>query len=193
MRPDLLLAALLVAAPAAYAWWTGRTILRSLEDPALDELLHARQRRPAQVTLGAIVASGVVGSAIATAIVTLLVLLVVQYPIRRAVYGDRWSLTQYVRFSSFSFLAGAGLWVFAVIAPSLVVEVVRGWIPLSSPEQLSFALVLGAASSSSSCSGTGDSPRSGSRCIRGRRSPPMPPTSRCFCGSTRSSTAPRTD
>jgi Zn-dependent protease with chaperone function len=143
----MLLAALLIAAPAAYAWWTGRTILRSLEDPALDELLHTRQRRLAQVTIGAIVASGVFGSAIATAAITLLVLLVVQYPIRRAVYGDSWSLAQYVRFSAFSFLAGAGLWVFAVIAPSLVVEMVRGWIPESSPEQLTLALVLGTAAS----------------------------------------------
>jgi hypothetical protein len=41
MRLELLLVALLILTPAAYAWWSGRRILRSIDDPAFAELLRA--------------------------------------------------------------------------------------------------------------------------------------------------------
>ena len=69
MRPALLLVALLVAAPAAYAWWSGRKIRRSLDDPALAELLQARQRRLAQVTLVAVIATAFTGVPMVVAVI----------------------------------------------------------------------------------------------------------------------------
>ena len=85
MRPELLLVALLVAVPGAYAWWSGRTILRSLDDPALAELLQARRRRLAQVTLVAVIVSALAGASMAVCFLALLGVLLAQYPIRRAV------------------------------------------------------------------------------------------------------------
>ena len=62
MRIDLWFLLLLAGAPAAYAWWSGRAIRRSLDDPTLPDLLLARQRRMVQVTLVAIIASAFVAA-----------------------------------------------------------------------------------------------------------------------------------
>lgn len=145
MRLELILVALLVAAPAAYAWWSGRAILRSLEDPALAELLHARQRRMAQVTVVAIVASAVAGASLALSVVTLLALLVAQYPVRRAVFGESWSLVQYVRYATSSFVGSVGLVLLALLAPTLIAQLLRGPAARPSAAQLELAIVLGAA------------------------------------------------
>ena len=128
MRLGPLLVALLVAAPAAYAWWSGRTILRSLDDPAFAELLQARQRRMAQVTVFAAVVSGFAAGPL-VAVLPILGLLVAQYPIRRTVFGDEWSLPRYVVASIASFVASAGLVVFALLAPAQMARLVRARMP----------------------------------------------------------------
>src|SRR5687768_11135154 len=93
---------LLAAAPAAYAWWTGRAIRRSLDDPALPELLLAQQRKLVQVTLVAVITSALVSAPTGFSILVLLLVVAAHYPTRRAVHGDRWSLWQYLRFTTFS-------------------------------------------------------------------------------------------
>src|SRR3954447_20551438 len=122
MRIDFGLLLLLAAAPAAYAWWTGRAIRRSLDDPALPELLQARQRRVVQVTLVAIITAAFMTAPMAFSLVALLGVLVAQYPIRRAVYGDTWSFAQYLRYTSFSWIAFGGLWLFPFIVSGIVVR-----------------------------------------------------------------------
>jgi heat shock protein HtpX len=135
-------ALLLVVLPAAYAWWSGRRILRSLDDPALADLLQARQRRVAQVAVFAMAVS-VLAIGLHVAILALLGVLVAQYPIRREVFGDEWSLPQYIVYSSASFLASAGLVIFALLAPAQMAKLVRAWIPGRTLPSFGLALALG--------------------------------------------------
>src|SRR4051794_31801641 len=60
MVTQLLVAAGLSLAPATYSWWTGRRVLRSLDDPALPELMLARARHTTRVVCAAILASSFV-------------------------------------------------------------------------------------------------------------------------------------
>ncbi|HKP14991.1 MAG TPA: M48 family metallopeptidase, partial [Gemmatimonadaceae bacterium] len=143
MRVDHWFLLLLAVAPAAYTWWSGRAIRRSLDDPTLPDLLLARQRRIVQVTVVAIIASAFTTSAAAFTLVALLGVLAAQYPIRRAVYGDTWSFAQYVRYTSFSFVAFGGLWLFPLIMTGIVVQLVQAWMPEQSAKQIMLGLALG--------------------------------------------------
>jgi Zn-dependent protease with chaperone function len=134
---------LLAAAPATYAWWSGLAMRRAIDDPALPELLLARARRIVQVTLVVIVASAFLAAPSGFSVVVLLGVLAAQYPIRRAVYGDTWSFWQYVRFTSFGWIAFGGLWLFPFIAAGAVVELVQAWMPEPSPRQTMLGLALG--------------------------------------------------
>jgi Zn-dependent protease with chaperone function len=144
MRPEPLLVALIVTAPAAYAWWSGRRILRSLDDPALAELLQARRRRISQVAVGAIAVSAFAGASLVWTVPMLVGLLVAQYPLRRAVFGDEWSLAQFVAYCTASFVAGGGLLMFALLTPTLMAHLVRDRIPGTTRASFALALGLGA-------------------------------------------------
>src|SRR5215203_934079 len=146
MRADLWFLLLLAVAPGAYAWWSGRAIRRSLDDPALPELLLARQRRIVQVTTVAIIASAFMTAPVEFSIVALFGVLAAQYPIRRAVYGDSWSLAQYVRFTSFSWIAFGGLFLFPLIMAGLVVALAVAWMPEPSAQRTILGLALGVVS-----------------------------------------------
>ena len=147
MRVEYCFLLLLAGAPGGYAWWSGRAIRRSLDDPTLPDLLLARQRRIMQVTVVAIIASAFMASAVAFTLVALFGVLAAQYPIRRAVYGDSWSFGQYVRFTSFSFIAFGGLWLFPLIMAGIVVQLVQAWMPAASAKQIMLGLALGVAAS----------------------------------------------
>ncbi|HKH94665.1 MAG TPA: M48 family metallopeptidase [Gemmatimonadaceae bacterium] len=135
--------ALLAAAPVAYAWWSSRAIARSLDDPTLPDLLLARQRRVAQVALVVIIALVMQSAPAGFSVAVVLGVLVAHYPVRRTVYGDTWSLWQYLRFTTFSAIAFAGLWLFPLIASVIVVKITRAWIPEPSTQQTGLGLALG--------------------------------------------------
>ena len=83
-------ASLIAIAPGAYSWWTGRSLVGRTDDPALPELLMARQQRLVPV----------MATALAILIVTAghhlwwsLLLLAVAllsggYPLRRTLLGE---------------------------------------------------------------------------------------------------------
>ena len=137
--------ALLAVAPAAYAWWTGRAIRRAIDDPALPELLLAQQRRLVQVTLVAIIASALMSAPTGISIVILLAVVAAHYPARRAVFGDRWSIWQYLRYTTFSAIAFLGPWLYPLVVAGVAVQVARAWIPTPSPRQTVLGAVLGVA------------------------------------------------
>jgi hypothetical protein len=137
--------ALLAAAPAVYAWWTGRAIRKAIDDPALPELLLARQRRLVQVTLVAIIVSALVSAPTGFAILVLLLVVVANYPTRRAVFGDRWSLWGYLRYTTFSAIAFFGPWLYPLVVTGVVVQLVRAWIPEPSSRQTMAGVVVGMA------------------------------------------------
>jgi len=143
MRVDLWFLLALAAAPAAYAWWSGRAIRRAIDDPTLPELLLARMRRIVQVTLVVIIASAFMTAPTGFSLVALFGVLAAQYPIRRAVYGDTWSFWQYVRFTGFSWIAFGGLYLFPFVASGIVVQLVRASMPEPSVRQTMLGLALG--------------------------------------------------
>ena len=135
--------ALLAAAPALYAWWTGRAVRKAIDDPALPELLLARQRRLVQVTLVAIIASVFMSAPTGFSLLVLLLVVAANYPVRRTVYGDRWSLWQYLRFTTFSAIAFIGLWLYPLIVSGVAVQLARAWIPAPSTRQTMLGLAFG--------------------------------------------------
>jgi Zn-dependent protease with chaperone function len=143
MRADHLMMVLLAAAPAVYAWWSGRSLRRSIDDPALPDLLLARQQRVMQVTLVVIIAGALLPTPTGFGIAIVLAVMAAQYPIRRGLYGDTWSLWQYLRFTTFSAIAFVGLWLFPLIASLIVVQIARAWIPEPSTSQIALGFVLG--------------------------------------------------
>ena len=133
----------LALAPAVYAWWTGRAIRKAIDDPALPELLLARQRRLVHVTLVAVVASVFMSAPTGFSLLVLLLAVAANYPVRRTVYGDRWSLWQYLRFTTFSAIAFLGLWLYPLIMSGVAVQLARAWIATPSARQTMLGLALG--------------------------------------------------
>src|SRR5215210_7373953 len=143
MRADQWMMVLLAAVPAVYAWWSGRSLRRSIDDPALPDLLLARQQRVMQVTLVVIIAVALLPAPTGLGIVIVLAVVAAQYPTRRGLYGDTWSLWQYLRFTTFSAIAFVGLWLFPLIGSMVVVQIARAWIPEPSTSQIALGFVLG--------------------------------------------------
>src|SRR4051794_29296415 len=105
MPIDILLTAIVVVAPALYAWWSGRQLVRSLDDPALPERLQSRMQRIAQVTaIDIVLLVFLPTSAVIGVPLMLLALLASRYPLRRAVYDETWSFAAFIRYGVFSFL-----------------------------------------------------------------------------------------
>ena len=142
MRADQWMMVLLGAAPVIYAWWSGRALRRSIDDPTLPELLLARQQRVMQVTLVVVIASALLPTPMGFNIAVVIGVIAMQYPVRRDLYGDTWSLWQYLRFTLFSAIAFVGLWLFPLIGSMIVVQIVRAWIPEPSTAQATLGLAL---------------------------------------------------
>ena len=73
----------------------------------------------------------------------LVALVAAQYPLRRAVYGEEWSIVQYVAYSISSFVGALGLQLFALAGPTVSAQLVRDWIPGPTRASYELALVLG--------------------------------------------------
>ena len=139
------LALTLALSPGAVAWWTGRRLHDA--DPALPELLLARQQRLAKVSLVAMILLLVLcaGEALWGIPLQLLALLVARFRFRRSLFGETWSLLQYLRYSIFDAVGKLGLWVGVALAPAVVLALVTVWAPLPSPRALPIAALLGIA------------------------------------------------
>lgn len=127
-------ASLIAIAPGAYSWWTGRSLVGRTDDPALPELLMARQQRLVPV----------MATALAILIVTAgqhlwwsLLLLAVAllsggYPLRRKLLGETAGLPLYLWRSLKSLIGGMGFWILLVWTPTIVLAIdpERWWLAL---------------------------------------------------------------
>ena len=141
------IALLLALAPAVFTWWTGRLVLRRPDDPALPELLFAQRKRLAMVTWGGMLLLVVFfgGDWYWTMPVLVLALVVSQYPLRRTLFGESWSVIAYLRFWFFSAIGGMGFWLLAALTPALVLMLVAEWSPEGDAAgALRWAVALGA-------------------------------------------------
>jgi Zn-dependent protease with chaperone function len=138
-----LLAVIVVLAPGLHAWWTGRTLLARIEDPAFPELLLARMQRRGQIAAAAAVVSAFMPGSQWLWVFPLFVMgsLVGGFPFRRTLYGETWSVASYLRCTLFGFVGTAGFWLALGLTPFLILSLVDGWTP-SAPIQ--GAVIVGA-------------------------------------------------
>ena len=106
-------------APGVVSWWEGRGLRKRLNDPTLPERLHA-----ARVRRGTVFGAAFVLLAVASfdGLLWSLPLMVVSmlaaaYPLRRALFGETWSLGSYVWFSIRLGFAVWGFWLLLPAAP----------------------------------------------------------------------------
>jgi Zn-dependent protease with chaperone function len=121
--------ALIACVPGITAWWTGRALVSATADPALPELLMARQQRLLLITATALALLLVLGNAhLAWAIPWLtLSLLAGRYPLRRALLGESNGLGSYLWRSSKSIVGAWGFWALLLSAPVLVLAIDPHW------------------------------------------------------------------
>lgn len=111
--------------PGFVAWWTGRRLARSLDDPALAELLLARRQRLSGITATALALILVLGSddAFWSIPLMLLSLPVGGYPLRRALAIDTDGIAPHVWRYAKSVVGAMGLWILLAWMPMIVLAI----------------------------------------------------------------------
>jgi Zn-dependent protease with chaperone function len=119
--------------PGVVAWWTGRRILRSIDDPALPELLMASRQRSITVAAFSIVMLIASGGrhALWGLPLQLIVFLIGSYPLRRALRGETTSLPAHLWYSVRSIVGGFGFWMLLGCTPLIVSAFGQRWWPAS--------------------------------------------------------------
>ena len=142
-----LIATALALAPATFSWWTGRAVLTRVDDPVLPELLLERRRKLAGYALGVALALAILFADDALWAIPLLwiALLVSAYPMRRTLFGERWTALSYLRYAISSAIGRFGLWLVAGFAPAIVTSLVIGLEPNNPGAALRLALWTGGA------------------------------------------------
>ena len=127
----LLFALALALAPAVVAWWTGRSVLARVDDPALPELLFERRRRLAGFTIAGILALTLLFADDALWALPLLwiALLLSARPVRRALFGERLGTLAYLRYALSAAIGQAGVWLLAATTPALAIHFGLGVAP----------------------------------------------------------------
>jgi heat shock protein HtpX len=126
-----LLVIALALAPALLSWWTGRGILARADDPALPEILLDRRRRLGGITVAGVVVLAVVDGASLYWTLPLLwvALLVGNYPLRRGLFAERWSLPAFLRYAISAAIGQSGWRLLVVIGPLVTVTCAVGIDP----------------------------------------------------------------
>ena len=114
--------AFLIAVPALYAWWRGRRIRAMPDDQLLPERLVEERKHNAYVLTAVFVVLMISGGGHLLWAVPLTVTLLVaaDFPARRQIYGETWSLGAYLWFMTRWFVAFHGFWVALALAPALI-------------------------------------------------------------------------
>ncbi len=119
LLPILLLITALV--PGAVAWWTGRRLVRRLDDPALPERLQARARILLYVTVLAFGVSGYVHqNVLALVALVFLGIIVGGFSARRQILEEQWGLPGYLLSTVRFWVGWLGVWLLLALAPVLI-------------------------------------------------------------------------
>ena len=105
--------------PAALRWWWGRALARAADDPLIAERLAAHQSRCGAVA-GACAALLFLGLPSTTPVTTPLLLVAYAaggFPLRKALYGETWSLAGYLTFLGRLIVAVFGFWILLALLP----------------------------------------------------------------------------
>src|SRR3989441_3856441 len=108
--------------PGAFAWWSGRQLVRQQGDAALAERLLARQQHAQQVMLvSCLLLAFPAGQYYWFAVLGLIPgTRVGKYPSRRVLLGERWRLATYVLWHLRFNVAWLGFWFSLLLAPTLI-------------------------------------------------------------------------
>jgi heat shock protein HtpX len=108
--------------PGAYAWWSGRRLLRFIDDPALNERALARAGQVTQVATVALTVLFFLGGRISNWMIPVVILGVVVggFRARRRLFEERWSFSQYFAFNLRFWIAWAGFWLLLAMSPYIV-------------------------------------------------------------------------
>jgi Zn-dependent protease with chaperone function len=118
----LLAAALLALVPAAHTWWRGRRLSRLLGDPALPERLIAGNHQRGVITGASFALGCFISGRHALWLVPVMIVaqMAAAYPLRKAIYGETWSLAGYLSFFARLYVAVFGFWLLVASGPAMV-------------------------------------------------------------------------
>lgn len=116
-----LLSVLIVLLPAAYAAWSGRRLLRRLEEPLFTELHFARAQRLLKVLLICFVAGSLISADRVTLKMALavLALAVAEHGYRKQVFRETWNVIGYLG-HNLRVIGLLGAWLLVAFAPTLI-------------------------------------------------------------------------
>ena len=169
-RNVYLVVVLIALVPGVVSWWSGRRLARRADDPALPEQLAAHRRRNGAMFGVALVVPAFVASFSRTDIgfpivlggfVAYAGLIAAAYPLRCALYEDRWSFLAYFLFFPRTILGLFGFWMVLAALPGIAALArERDWSSSIIRKSCSLAWRC--------CSGTPGTPTSSAGvCVRG--------------------------
>src|SRR5688572_895137 len=144
MQLTPILAAAAALAPGVHAWWTGRSLIARTDDPAFAELLLARRQREVKIVAAATPLLILFASAHAVWMLPLLVVggLLGGFTFRRTLYGETWSVMDYLGYAIASAVGVMGLWLLLGFGPAFILFMIGQWTP---DRPLATAIVSGLA------------------------------------------------
>ena len=118
---SVLLLAFIALLPGIVSWWEGRALRRRLDDPTLPERLHAARVRRSAVFGSALVLLAVLSMHALVWSLPLMLgfMTVAAYPLRRALFGESWSVLTYAWFFIRLNVAVWSFWLVLAAAPSI--------------------------------------------------------------------------
>jgi Zn-dependent protease with chaperone function len=113
---------LIAGIPAAYASWRGRSLRRLADDGLLPDRLQAERHRNTFVTVFSVSAQLALGGWHGLWTIPLMagLLLAADFPLRRQLFGETWTLRQYLTFWARWLLAFGGFWILLSVSPSVI-------------------------------------------------------------------------
>lgn len=106
-----------------YAWWTGRQLVRHLDDPALAELLMARSSRVTLVLLACLTLTLLLAWEHAWAAgLAVLAVLAGWFPARRRIFEEEWGLLAYLSHHLKLMVGLFGAWIVVLFLPLIYVN-----------------------------------------------------------------------
>ena len=112
----------LALVPAAVSWWKGRGFAKRIDDPLLPEQLLKTNRSAVMISGCAMGAAAVLspGDIWWTLPLMYVARMTASYPLRRALYGETWSLATFLSFFSRLVVSIYGFWILLFVTPMII-------------------------------------------------------------------------
>jgi Zn-dependent protease with chaperone function len=116
-----LMVGIVALVPAAVTWWTGRALARTPDDPLVPERLHAMKTRARSIAAAAWILIVVFAPSAFWTLIPLMLIAraVAAYPLRRVLYGETWSVFEYLWFYFRLTTAFFGFWLLLLWTPQI--------------------------------------------------------------------------